>query len=247
MDDPTVDFGYRKVAAKDKTALVDNVFRRVATRYDAMNDLMSLGTHRLFKRMLVQMSGLRKGHSVLDLAGGTGDMAELFAPVVGDTGRVVLTDLNPSMMRVGRDRLLNRGHARVHFCLAAAESLPFADSTFDCACVSFGLRNFTDKDRALTELNRVLKPGAALLVLEFSQPQTPLVKGAYEAFQTLWPLAGKIVVGDAEPYRYLVESIRVHPPQKALKQMFMDAGFVEVSYHNLLGGVAAIHRGRKPH
>ena len=241
-----VDFGYKKVSPDEKTELIGNVFRRVAERYDIMNDLMSLGSHRLFKRMVVEMSGVREGHHVLDLAGGTGDMAALFAPVVGPAGSVVLTDLNEPMMRVGRDRLLDRGFGQVQFCRAAAENLPFVDASFDCACISFGRRNFTDKDQALLELLRVLKPGGTLIVLEFSKPEDPLLNNAYRAFQALWPAAGRALVGDAHPYQYLVESIAVHPDQRALKQMFEDAGFIDVSYHNLAGGVAAIHRGSKP-
>ena len=241
-----VDFGYKKVSASEKDALVGDVFKRVAQRYDIMNDLMSLGTHRLFKQMVVQMSGVRPGHTVLDLAGGTGDMSALFCDEVGSEGLVVLTDPNPDMLHVGRERLWDKGHANVRFTRAPGEHLPFADQTFDAACISFGLRNFTDKDAALKEILRCLKPGAALLVLEFSTPQTPLIKQAYEAFQSLWPIAGQALVGDAGPYRYLVESIRVHPDQRALKQMFEDAGFIECEYHNLLNGVAAIHKGVRP-
>ena len=241
-----VNFGHKKVTPAEKTELVGQVFHKVAQRYDVMNDLMSLGTHRLFKRMVIEMSGVREGHYVLDLAGGTGDMAALFAPKVGSSGRVVLTDLNQSMMQVGRDRLLDEGCTEVVFALAAAESLPFADDSFDCACISFGLRNFTDKDQALRELLRVLKPGGALIVREFSKPDNPVLHTAYRAFQAIWPPAGRALAGDAQPYQYLVDSIAVHPDQRALKQMFEDAGFVEVSYHNLIGGVAAIHRGRKP-
>ena len=242
-----VNFGYKKVSPQEKTELVGGVFARVAQRYDIMNDLMSLGTHRLFKRMVIQMSGVRPGHRVLDLAGGTGDMSALFAKAVGPTGYVVLTDLNEPMMAVGRDRLLDEGLPQVQFCRAPAEALPFADESFDCACISFGLRNFTDKDKALEELLRVLKPGATLIVLEFSKPENPALNAAYSAFQALWPGAGQALVGDAEPYKYLVESIRVHPDQRALKQMFEDAGFEDVSYYNLMGGVAAIHRGSKPY
>ncbi len=241
-----VNFGYQKVAPEEKTRLVGDVFRTVADRYDVMNDLMSLGTHRLFKRMVIQMSGVRAGQRVLDLAGGTGDMSALFAEQVGEQGQVVLTDLNEEMMMVGRNRLLDQGHAQVRFCRAAAEALPFQEHAFDCACISFGLRNFTDKDAALKELLRVLKPGGTLVVLEFSKPANPLLETAYNAFQALWPAAGKAVVGDAQPYQYLVDSIRVHPHQRALKQMFEDAGFTDTSYHNLVGGVAAIHRGSKP-
>lgn len=247
MSDPqNVNFGYKKVAPEEKTRLVGEVFGRVAERYDVMNDLMSLGTHRLFKRMVLQMSGVRAGHRVLDLAGGTGDMSGLFAEAVGADGLVVLTDLNAPMMAVGRDRLLNQGFSQVQFCRAPAEALPFADSSFDCACISFGLRNFTDKDGALRELLRILKPSGTLIVLEFSKPENPLLGTAYAAFQALWPVAGKAIVGDAQPYQYLVDSIRVHPDQHALKQMFEDAGFIDTSYHNLVGGVAAIHRGSKP-
>jgi demethylmenaquinone methyltransferase/2-methoxy-6-polyprenyl-1,4-benzoquinol methylase len=241
-----VNFGYQKVSPEEKTKRVGEVFKAVADRYDVMNDLMSLGTHRIFKRMVIQMSGARTGHNILDLAGGTGDMAGLFASIVGETGRVVLTDLNEPMMRVGRNRLIDGGMSQVQFCRAPAEALPFADNSFDCACISFGIRNFTDKDQALAELLRVLKPGSPLLVLEFSKPQDPLLESAYKIFQTLWPPVGKFFVGDAQPYQYLVDSIRVHPDQKALKQMFEDAGFDDAQYHNLVGGVAAIHRGVKP-
>ena len=241
-----VNFGHRKVSPEQKTELVEEVFASVATRYDAMNDFMSLGTHRLFKRMVIQNSGVRPGHMVLDLAGGTGDMSALFAKEVGAQGRVILTDLNAEMMNVGQDRLYNQGHANVSLCRSPAEALPFKDESFDVACISFGLRNFTSKETALEELLRVLKPGAPLLVLEFSKPKDPLLKSAYKAFQAVWPLAGQAVVGDADSYRYLIESIEVHPDQNALKQMFSDAGFVEVEYHDLVGGIAAIHRGVKP-
>ena len=180
-----VNFGYQKVSPEEKTKRVGDVFKAVADRYDVMNDLMSFGTHRIFKRMVLQMSGARTGHNILDLAGGTGDMAELFAPVVGETGRVILTDLNEPMMRVGRNRLLDEGMSQVQFCRAPAEALPFADNSFDCACISFGIRNFTDKDQALGELLRVLKPGAPLLVLEFSKPQDPLLESSYKVLQKL--------------------------------------------------------------
>ena len=244
--DEAVSFGFEKVSPKEKTSRVGGVFSEVADRYDLMNDLMSLGSHRLFKRMMLQMAGVREGHYVLDLAGGTGDMAALFAPTVGAQGRVVLTDLNRSMMQVGRDRLLDQGISQVEFCQAPAEQLPFAENSFDCVCISFGIRNFTDKDQSLAEILRVLKPGAPLLVLEFSTPTNPLLETAYRTFQTLWPPIGKLLVGAAQPYQYLVESIRMHPNQKSLKQMFEDSGFVETGFHNLVGGIAAIHRGVKP-
>ena len=246
VEEAQVSFGFENVSPDEKTRKVGDVFKAVAGRYDLMNDLMSLGTHRLFKRMVLQMSGVREGHRVLDLAGGTGDMAALFAPAVGEQGRVILTDLNRPMMQVGRNRLLDQGLAQVQFCQAPAETLPFADETFDCACISFGIRNFTDKDQALGELLRVLKPGAPLLVLEFSKPTDPALDTAYRAFQALWPPVGKLLVGDAQPYQYLVESIRMHPNQKTLKQMFEDTGFVDADFHNLVGGIAAIHRGMKP-
>jgi len=241
-----VDFGHKKVAPEEKTRLVRGVFESVAENYDLMNDLMSLGTHRLFKRMTLQMSGVREGQRVLDLAGGTGDLAALFAPVVGDTGTVVLADINSEMMRVGRDRLTDRGFTQVSFCQANGERLPFPNDTFNCITIGFGLRNFTDKIAALVELNRVLTSGGVLLILEFSKPDNPLVEAGYRAFQSLWPGMGKLLVGDADSYRYLVESIDVHPSQEALKLMMEDAGFIDVEFHNLVSGVAAIHRGCKP-
>ncbi len=241
-----VDFGHRKVAPDEKTRLVRGVFESVAENYDLMNDLMSFGTHRVMKRMTLEMSGVRSGDRVLDLAGGTGDLAALFAPVVGATGSVVLADINAEMMRVGRDRLLDKGLAQVAFCQANGEHLPFADGTFDCITIGFGLRNFTDKVAALAELRRVLVPDGRLLVLEFSKPENPVIEAGYKAFQSLWPGMGRLLVGDADSYRYLVESIDVHPSQKALKLMMEDAGFASVSYHNLLTGVAAIHRGVAP-
>ena len=241
-----VDFGLRKVDAAEKPALVGDVFRKVAERYDIMNDLMSLGSHRLFKHMVLQMSGVRSGHRVLDLAGGTGDMSALFGPAVGSEGSVVLADPNNAMLQVAQDRLWDKGLANITLCQTVGETLPFADASFDAACISFGLRNFTDKDQALADILRCLKPGAALLVLEFSQPENPALGTAYQVFQSLWPVAGIAIVGDGQPYEYLVESIRVHPDQRALRQMFEDAGFVDAEYHNLLGGIAAIHRGVKP-
>jgi len=241
-----VDFGFKKVTPEEKTELVRGVFSSVAARYDAMNDLMSLGSHRLFKRMTVEMSGVRPGQRVLDLAGGTGDLAALFADVVGPTGTVILTDINAQMMAVGRERLLNKGFAQVHFCQANGEQLPFPDNSFHCVSIGFGLRNFTNKTRALSELLRILKPGGVLLVLEFSHPENPVVDAGYRLFQAFWPGMGKLLTRDSESYRYLVESIRVHPDQKALKIMMEDAGFERVSYHNLISGVAAIHRAVKP-
>lgn len=237
-----VGFGFRNVAPEEKTRLVGEVFTSVARRYDLMNDLMSLGSHRLMKRMLVEMSGARPGHCLLDLAGGTGDIARLLAPVVGTAGRVVLADLNPSMLALGRDKTLNAGLAQVQCCCAKAEALPFAEHEFDGAAIGFGLRNFTDKRRALAELKRVLKPGGALLVLDFSKPTNPWLDAALRGFQSTWPALGRLVVGDADSYRYLIESIRVHPHQQALRVLLTDADFEAVEHHDLLGGVAAIHR-----
>ncbi len=240
--DERVSFGARSVTPEEKTRLVGDLFTSVSSRYDLMNDLMSLGLHRLMKRMLVEMSAARRGHCLLDLAGGTGDLARLLAPAVGAEGRVVLADLNASMLTIGRNRLLDAGLAQVQCCCAKAEALPFADDQFDAATIGFGLRNFTDKQRALAELKRVLKAGAALLVLEFSKPKNPWLELAYRGFQSAWPALGRLVVGDAESYRYLVESIRVHPTQEALKLLLADAGFEQVEHHDLLGGITAIHR-----
>lgn len=244
--DRPVDFGLRQVSAQEKTRLVEDVFERVAERYDVMNDLMSLGTHRLLKRMTVEMSGVRPGMRVLDLAGGTGDLSALFAGAVGDEGRVVLADINGGMIQVGRRRLLDQGFARVSFCQTSAERLPFDARSFDCAVIGFGLRNFTDKEAALREILRVLAPEGVLLVLEFAKPENPTLGSAYSLFQSFWPGLGKLVTGDAGSYQYLVESIRVHPSQQALKLMMEDAGFERVEYHNLIGGIAAIHRGVRP-
>lgn len=241
-----VNFGHRQVSPEEKTELVGGVFSSIAQRYDIMNDLMSFGSHRLFKRMMVELSELRPGDRVLDLAGGTGDISALLAPKVAPDGVVVLADLTADMMLVGRDRLLNQGLTEVEYCQARGEQLPFADASFDCVTIGFGLRNFTDKDGALRDILRILKPGGVLLVLEFSKPTNPLVETGYKAFQSLWPMMGSALVGDSKSYQYLIESIREHPEQKVLKLMLADAGFAETEYHNLLSGIAAIHRGKKP-
>jgi demethylmenaquinone methyltransferase/2-methoxy-6-polyprenyl-1,4-benzoquinol methylase len=245
-EEPTVQFGFERVAADEKTRRVAGVFRSVADRYDLMNDLMSLGSHRLMKRMTIEMSGVRAGHTVIDLAGGTGDFAALYAPLVQPGGRVILADINAAMLEIGRDRLLDRGITNVDVCLANAEALPFDEASVNCITIGFGLRNVTDKERALSEMQRVLVPGGRLLVLEFSRPENPVVDAVYSVFQSFWPGIGRAVTGDADAYRYLVESIKVHPDQKALKLMMADAGFSDVGYENLLNGVAAIHHGCKP-
>jgi demethylmenaquinone methyltransferase/2-methoxy-6-polyprenyl-1,4-benzoquinol methylase len=240
----TTDFGYQKVPEEEKARKVAGVFDSVAMRYDLMNDLMSAGLHRMWKRFAVAQSFVRPGDRVLDIAGGTADLARQFARRVGTGGAVVLTDINAAMLRIGRDRLLDEG-AIVPVAQCDAEKLPFSADSFDCACVAFGLRNMTHKELALTEMLRVLKPGGRLLILEFSHPWKPL-QPLYDAysFQVL-PRLGKLVVGDAESYRYLAESIRLHPDQENLKQMMERAGFQRVEYFNLSAGVVALHRGYK--
>lgn len=243
----TTHFGYQKVPVNEKHERVAEVFRSVATRYDIMNDLMSLGTHRLIKRFTIELSGLRQGNRVLDLAGGTGDLSIRFSPIVGKEGHVVLADINAAMLKVGRDRIVDRGlQSNITVAQSDAECLPFADNCFDCVCIAYGLRNVTRKERALESILRVLKPGGRLLVLEFSKPQNRFISKAYDAFSELWPIAGKAIVGDSESYRYLVESIRVHPDQEALLAMLDDAGFVDTRFHNVLNGISAIHVGVKP-
>ena len=243
----TTHFGYQKIPVDEKQERVAEVFRSVATRYDIMNDLMSLGTHRLIKRFTIELSGLRQGNRVLDLAGGTGDLSIRFSPIVGKEGHVVLADINAAMLKVGRDRIVDRGfQSNITVAQSDAECLPFADNCFDCVCIAYGLRNVTRKERALESILRVLKPGGRLLVLEFSKPQNRFISKAYDAFSELWPIAGKAIVGDSESYRYLVESIRVHPDQEALLAMLDDAGFVDTRFHNVLNGISAIHVGVKP-
>jgi demethylmenaquinone methyltransferase/2-methoxy-6-polyprenyl-1,4-benzoquinol methylase len=242
----TTHFGYREVPVAEKVSLVGQVFHSVAGKYDLMNDLMSLGTHRLIKRFTVELSAVRSGHCVLDLAGGTGDFSLLFAPLVGNEGQVVLADINESMVRVGRDRIIDAGlPGPIAFSLANAECLPFADNSFDCICIAYGLRNVTNKEAALRSMHRVCKPGGRVLVLEFSKPRNQLVGKAYDLYSKLWPLAGKLVLNDSASYQYLVESIRMHPDQETLKQMMLDAGFARCEYHDVMGGICAIHIGHK--
>ncbi len=238
----TTDFGYQKVPEDEKSRRVAGVFDSVASRYDVMNDLMSGGLHRLWKRFAVEASGVRPGARVLDIAGGTGDLARLFLQRVGPAGEVVLTDINAAMLRIGRDRLLDRG-ALAPVAQCNAESLPFAGGHFDCVSVAFGLRNMTRKDAALAEMRRVLKPGGRLLVLEFSRVWEPL-RPLYDAYSFgVLPRLGRLIANDAGAYRYLAESIRTHPDQENLKRMMEQAGLERVEYFNLAGGVVALHRG----
>jgi demethylmenaquinone methyltransferase/2-methoxy-6-polyprenyl-1,4-benzoquinol methylase len=242
----TTHFGYQEVPVAEKSTLVGKVFHSVAPKYDLMNDIVSLGTHRLIKRFTMELSAVRPGQQVLDLAGGTGDFSLLFAPAVGNDGHVVLADINESMVSVGRDRIIDAGQpGNITYTLANAERLPFADNSFDCIVIAYGLRNVTDKDAALRSMQRVCKPGGRVLVLEFSKPRSPLLGKAYDVYSKLWPLAGKVVMGDSASYQYLVESIRMHPDQETLKQMVLDAGFSRCQYHDVMGGICAIHIGYK--
>jgi demethylmenaquinone methyltransferase/2-methoxy-6-polyprenyl-1,4-benzoquinol methylase len=245
--DNTTHFGYKDVPTEDKQGMVADVFHSVAAKYDVMNDLMSFGVHRLWKRFTIDMSGVRPGNKVLDLAGGTGDLTKKFSKIVGPSGKVVLADINSSMLEVGRERLTNQGYVgNIEYVQANAQYLPFEDNTFDVITIAFGLRNVTDKDEALRSMLRVLKPGGRLLVLEFSQTNNPLLKKAYDLYSfTALPLMGKLVTNDSESYKYLAESIRMHPDQETLKGMMEDAGFNRVSYHNMTGGMVALHRGIK--
>lgn len=243
----TIDFGYQQVPKQEKQKRVAEVFHSVADKYDVMNDLMSLGIHRIWKKITIEYSGVRRGQTVLDLAGGTGDLTAKFSQLVGDDGLVVLADINESMLRVGRDKLRDKGlFKNIEYVQANAEALPFADNTFDCMTISFGLRNVTNKDQALRSMWRVLKPGGRLLILEFSKPEYKLLSKAYDLYSfTMLPLMGKLVANDSESYRYLAESIRMHPDQPKLKQMMEDAKFKDVQYHNLTGGIVALHIGFK--
>jgi demethylmenaquinone methyltransferase/2-methoxy-6-polyprenyl-1,4-benzoquinol methylase len=240
----TTHFGFQEVAEEEKAHKVEEVFSSVAQRYDLMNDLMSGGLHRLWKRFTVEQSFLRPGNRVLDVAGGTGDLSRLFAKKVGPTGQVILTDINAAMLAIGRDRLLDEG-LMTPAVQCDAEKLPFVSNHFDCVCVAFGLRNMTHKEIALGEMWRVLRPGGRLLVLEFSRVWKPLQK-VYDAYSfNVLPKLGAAITQDAESYRYLAESIRMHPDQESLKQMMEHSGLERVQYFNLSAGVVALHRGYK--
>ena len=242
--DNTTHFGYQSVRTEDKADMVRGVFDSVATRYDLMNDLMSAGLHRLWKRYTIDQAAARPGDVILDLAGGTGDLARAFARKVGEDGHVVLADINAAMLMQGRSRLVDAGVAgNVSIAQVNAEALPFADHSFDCITVAFGLRNVTDKDAALASMCRVLKPGGKAMILEFSEPNKA-IKPAYDLYSfKVLPMLGKLVAQDSDSYQYLAESIRVHPDQETLKSMMEKAGFERCRYHNLAAGIVALHIG----
>lgn len=246
-NDEVTDFGFSKVQKSQKAEMVADVFHSVAAKYDIMNDVLSMGIHRIWKRFTVDCSGVRPGQKVLDLAGGTGDLTAKFSRLVGPTGQVVLADINDSMLKVGRAKLRNNGVSdNVRFVQANAELLPFPENTFDLITISFGLRNVTDKDKALASMFKVLKPGGRLLILEFSKPRNQLFSKIYDQYSFhVLPMVGKLIAHDAESYRYLAESIRMHPAQEKLKSMMEDVGFENAEYFNLTGGIVALHRGYK--
>ena len=247
LTDDTTDFGYERVKTAEKAGRVREVFDSVAAQYDLMNDLMSGGLHRLWKRFTIELSAVRSGQTVLDIAGGTGDLAAKFSKLVGADGKVILADINAAMLSVGRDRLIDKGAlSNIDVVQADAQFLPFEDNSIDCITIAFGLRNVTDKAKALRSMHRVLKPGGRVLVLEFSKPTSPLLSRVYDAYSfSALPAMGKLITDDADSYRYLAESIRKHPDQESLLEMVEDAGFVDCRYHNMTGGIVAVHRGIK--
>ena len=240
-------FGFKTVRTEEKADMVRGVFDSVADKYDLMNDLMSFGIHRLWKRFAIELAGVRPGQKILDLASGTGDLADRFAGLVGPQGLVIMSDINANMLRVGRDRMLDRGHVgNLAYAQINAEQLPIKDSSLDLITIAFGLRNVTDKDRALASMYRALRPGGRALVLEFSKPTSRPLEKIYDAYSFgLLPRMGQLVAKDAESYRYLAESIRMHPDQETLKGMLENAGFERCDVHNLTGGIVAVHRGFK--
>lgn len=244
----TTDFGFREVPVEEKVKKVADVFHSVAGKYDLMNDLMSGGVHRLWKKLTIEQSGARRGHKILDIAGGTGDLTMRFSRIVGTEGKVVLADINDSMLKVGRDRLMDRGVAgNVEFVQANAECLPFPDNTFDVITIAFGLRNVTDKDAAIRSMTRVLKPGGKVMILEFSKTDNPALTKMYDFYSfNILPKIGQLIAGDSESYKYLAESIRMHPDQETLKSMMQDAGLVNCKFQNMTGGIVALHTGIKP-
>lgn len=247
VTDENTHFGYSSVKTEAKADKVAEVFHSVASKYDIMNDLMSMGVHRLWKRFTIERSAVRSGQRVLDIAGGTGDLAAKFSRLVGATGEVILADINDSMLKVGRTRLVNKGIVgNINYVQANAECLPFPNNYFDCITIAFGLRNVTDKDQALRSMFRIIKPGGRVMVLEFSKPTTKGLNYIYDKYSfNLLPKMGKLIANDAESYQYLAESIRMHPDQETLKGMMEDAGLERCSYYNLTGGVVALHIGYK--
>jgi demethylmenaquinone methyltransferase/2-methoxy-6-polyprenyl-1,4-benzoquinol methylase len=246
--DDVTHFGFRNVPKSQKASQVAEVFHSVAGKYDLMNDLMSMGIHRLWKRFTIELSGVRPGHQVLDIAGGTGDLTMKFSDLVGPAGKVVLADINASMLQVGRSRLTDRGYVgNIEYVQTDAEHLPFPANSFNAVSIAFGLRNVTDKDQALRDMTRVLKPGGKLMILEFSKPANPLLSKVYDTYSfTALPLMGQLIAGDSESYKYLAESIRMHPDQDTLKGMMENAGLVNCKYYNMTGGIVALHVGIKP-
>ena len=246
-ENDSTDFGFKTVPKNEKADLVAGIFNSVADRYDLMNDLMSIGIHRIWKRFTIELSAVREGNSVLDIAGGTGDLAIKFSDIVGSNGTVVLADINESMLKVGRNKLLDKcWRPNINFVQTDAQKLPFPDATFECITIAFGLRNVTDKSAALKSMYRALKPGGRLLILEFSKPTNEVLAKAYDAYSFhILPLMGKIVANDSDSYKYLAESIRLHPDQEALQTLVEDAGFANCDYYNMTGGIVAIHRGIK--
>lgn len=247
MNEKVTHFGFKDVPEDQKSKLVGEVFHSVASQYDVMNDVMSFGAHRLWKRFAISQSAVKSGNTVLDVAAGSGDLSAKFSDRVGPTGRVIVTDINESMLRVGRDRLINDGCSNnLNFSLADAQTLPFKSNFFDCISISFGLRNVTNKSLALSSMYRCLKPGGRLLILEFSTPTLPLLAKAYDQYSfNVIPKMGELITGDKDSYQYLVESIRKHPAQNELKQIMLESGFDHARYHNLTGGVVALHIGYK--
>ncbi len=242
--DKTTHFGYKEVPTEDKEKLVKGVFDSVASNYDLMNDVMSFGIHRLWKQYAIDIANVKKGDAILDLASGTGDLIKLYHKKIGNSGRIVSSDINEAMLDEGKRNLINSGVLGIEFVQANAEKLPFEDNSFDLVSIAFGLRNVTDKDKALSEMCRVLKPGGVLIVLEFSKTTNPVLEKIYDAYSfNLIPKFGSWFAGDEDSYQYLAESIRKHPDQETLKQMIIDAGFDMCEYQNLTGGVVAIHKG----
>lgn len=240
-------FGFKTVTLEEKTKKVSEVFNSVATKYDLMNDVMSLGIHRLWKRFAIELAGISRGQKVLDIASGTGDLATRIVPLLGKDGAMFVSDINENMLSIAKRRLIDKGMVgNVHYLIANAEALPFEENLFDRIVIGFGLRNVSQKDVALKSMYRVLKPGGRLIVLEFSQPQVSFLKQVYDHYSfSVLPKLGQILVGDSESYRYLAESIRMHPNQETLKNMLQSVGFHNCDYHNLTGGIVAVHRGFK--